>query len=75
MPRETLKLAFVAGVLTDGQVWIDMLNARNEKAEDFNPSHINHLAKLSASTFFEALSQGANTLQEKRSANTLLAQG
>lgn len=28
-PRQVLKDAFAAGVVTDGQVWIDMLNHRN----------------------------------------------
>ena len=35
-PRQVLKDAFQAKVLTDGQVWIDMLNHRNVLSHTYN---------------------------------------
>lgn len=35
-PRNVIKLAFSAGVVEDGQVWIDMLNHRNLLAHTFD---------------------------------------
>lgn len=35
-PREVIKQAFAAKVLTDGQVWIDMLNHRNLLAHTYD---------------------------------------
>jgi nucleotidyltransferase substrate binding protein (TIGR01987 family) len=37
-PREVIKQAFVAGVVDDGQVWVDMMLHRNELSHtyDFN---------------------------------------
>lgn len=36
MPRQVLKDAFAAKVLTDGQVWIDMLDHRNLLSHAYN---------------------------------------
>jgi len=33
-PRQVIKEAFVAKIITDGQVWIDMLNHRNLRHPD-----------------------------------------
>jgi nucleotidyltransferase substrate binding protein (TIGR01987 family) len=35
-PRHVVKLAFAAGILSDGQVWIDMLDHRNLLAHTYD---------------------------------------
>ena len=35
-PRDTLKLAFANGVITDGQVWMDMIQARNLSSHTYD---------------------------------------
>ena len=39
-PRNVIKEAFSAGLLTDGQVWIDMLDHRNLLAHTYDAGHI-----------------------------------
>ncbi|MBF0285793.1 MAG: nucleotidyltransferase substrate binding protein [Magnetococcales bacterium] len=35
-PRTVIKAAFVAGVIHDGQVWIDMMNHRNQLSHSYD---------------------------------------
>ena len=35
-PTEVIKEAFNKGTLKDGQLWIDMLNARNSTSHEYN---------------------------------------
>lgn len=43
-PRETIKEAFLKHILTDGQVWIEMMEARNKTSHTYKEEFANELA-------------------------------
>lgn len=56
-PRETIKLAFQANILTDGQLWIDALSDRNLTTHTYEEiKAIEVVAKIKAD-YFPALQQ------------------
>ena len=44
-PRETIKQAFQAGVITDGHTWIEMLDKRNELTHTYDKKTAAHALK------------------------------
>ena len=43
LPRDVIKTAFVNEVIKNGQVWIDMMNARNATSQEYNSDKINQI--------------------------------
>ena len=43
-PRETIKEAFMKHILADGQVWIEMMEARNKTSHTYKEEFANELA-------------------------------
>lgn len=43
-PRETLKTAFLRNIITDGDVWIEMMEARNKTSHTYREELANSIA-------------------------------
>ena len=51
-PREVIKEAFGAEVPINGQIWIDMLEARNLTSHEYNMDKVESLFEKISTTFF-----------------------
>lgn len=56
-PREVIKQAFAAKVITDGQVWIDMLNHRNLLAHSYDCAVFAEAVEALAARYFRAIEE------------------
>jgi nucleotidyltransferase substrate binding protein (TIGR01987 family) len=56
-PREVLRQAATAGVLVDGQVWIDMLDHRNLLAHNYDGVVLAEVTNAVATRYFPAMEQ------------------
>ncbi|MDT8447246.1 MAG: HI0074 family nucleotidyltransferase substrate-binding subunit [bacterium] len=65
-PREAVKLAFKAEVITDGQCWIDMLESRNLMAHSYNEEAAQEAVRLIVSRFQQGLAQLQSYLNAQR---------
>lgn len=54
-PREVIKTAFAAGIITDGQVWIDMMLHRNVLAHTYDESRLEEVLGVLAGRYLPAL--------------------
>jgi nucleotidyltransferase substrate binding protein (TIGR01987 family) len=63
-PRHVIKTAFAAGIIADGQVWIDMLEQRNLMSHTYD-SAILEKAIAAISIYLPALSQVYEWLKQK----------
>jgi nucleotidyltransferase substrate binding protein (TIGR01987 family) len=54
-PRQVLKDAFVANILPDGQVWIDMVNTRNLLSHTYDSSIFEEAVATIADRYLPAL--------------------
>ena len=57
LPREVLRQAFAAGLLRDGQVWIDMLEQRNLMAHTYDVNRARLALALIRNHFAPALGE------------------
>lgn len=55
LPRDVIKTAFVNEVIKNGQVWIDMMNARNATSQEYNSDKINQIIKNISTIYYEEL--------------------
>lgn len=56
-PREVLRQAVAAGVVAEGQVWIDMFNHRNLLAHNYDGVVIGEVIDAMAARYFPAMEQ------------------
>lgn len=56
-PKDTIKEAFYADILSDGQIWIDMQNDRNTSSHEYNFDKISRIFEDISSKYFEELSR------------------
>lgn len=56
-PREVLRQAAAAGVINDGQVWIDMLDHRNLMAHNYDGVVISEVTYTLAARYLPAMEQ------------------
>lgn len=56
LPKEVIKEAFAGEVIKEGQLWIDMLNARNSTSHEYNMDKINKFLEKISTIFFDELS-------------------
>lgn len=54
-PKDVIKEAFSAGTLTNGQLWIDMLEDRNSTSHEYNTEKVNAILDKIAGIYFEEL--------------------
>ncbi len=57
LPKEVIKEAFASEIIPDGQIWIDMLNARNSTSHEYNLDKVNAIMTNIAETYFGELSR------------------
>ena len=55
LPRDVIKTAFVNEVIKNGQVWIDMMNARNATSQEYNSDKIKQIIKNISTIYYEEL--------------------
>ena len=56
-PQEVIKEAFKAGLISDGHLWISMLDHRNELTHRYNEEQSERATKLIGEEYFPALNQ------------------
>ncbi len=64
LPKAVIKEAFANNVIVNGQLWIDMLDARNSTSHEYNMNKINTLLQNISTIFFEELSDFQNKLKD-----------
>jgi nucleotidyltransferase substrate binding protein (TIGR01987 family) len=65
LPRDVLRQAFAAGLLEDGQLWIDMLEQRNLMAHTYDVSRARLALALIRERFAPALLALAGDLEQR----------
>lgn len=63
-PTEVIKEAFNKNTLEDGQLWIDMLKARNSTSHEYNIEKVGKYLTEIATTYFEEIKRLKNWLGE-----------
>lgn len=56
-PRQVLKDAFAAGILADGQVWVDMLDHRNLLSHTYNSANFEKAVEAIHTRYLAAIEQ------------------
>lgn len=62
LPKEVIKEAFNKNVIENGQIWIDMLDARNATSHEYKMDKINLILEKISSTYYEELLKFSNWL-------------
>ena len=57
LPKEVIKEAFSAEVIKDGQIWVDMLNARNSTSHEYNLDKIQAIISSISDVYFDELTR------------------
>lgn len=55
LPKDVIKSAFLYEVITDGQVWIDMLNSRNASSHEYNQDKVNIILEKVSTEYYNEL--------------------
>ena len=63
-PTEVIKEAFNKNTLKNGQLWIDMLNARNSTSNEYNMEKVSKYLIEISTTYFEEIENFKNWLGE-----------
>ena len=66
LPREVLKQAFTTGLVSDGQLWIDMLEERNLMAHTYDDTRARKAVDQIQERYFSGLQQLHDLLATKR---------
>lgn len=62
LPKEVIKEAFNKNVIENGQIWIDMLDARNATSHEYKMDKINLILDKISTTFYNELLKFSNWL-------------
>jgi len=65
-PRQVIKDAFAARILTDGQTWIDMIDHRNLLSHTYDPVNFEEAVDAIHKRYLTALCQGRDFLVGSR---------
>jgi nucleotidyltransferase substrate binding protein (TIGR01987 family) len=65
LPREVLRQAFAYGLLTDGQLWIDMLEQRNLMAHTYDEQRARQATSMIHERFAPALLELESALEQR----------
>lgn len=63
MPKEVIKEAFNKHVISNGQMWIDMLDARNATSHEYKMDKISIILEKISTSYFEELLNFSNWLE------------
>ena len=64
-PRATIKTAFLHNIISDGQLWIEMLETRNKTSHTYNELFANTITSEIINKYLSALSALETTLTGK----------
>lgn len=56
-PRDVIKSAFHYGIITDGEVWMDMLEKRNLLAHTYDEERFEYAVNKIKNVYFDAIKQ------------------
>lgn len=62
LPKQVIKEAFNKNVISNGQIWIDMLDARNATSHEYKMDKINLILEKISSSYFNELLKFSNWL-------------
>jgi nucleotidyltransferase substrate binding protein (TIGR01987 family) len=65
LPRDVVRQAFQAQLITDGQIWIDMLEARNKTSHTYDDAQAAKIIQQIQQDFYAALNQAHIYFREK----------
>jgi nucleotidyltransferase substrate binding protein (TIGR01987 family) len=63
-PGDVIKSAFQYEIIRDGEVWMDMLERRNEMSHTYNEAYFQNVVKLISGTYYQAISQVISYLED-----------
>ncbi|OFZ26734.1 MAG: hypothetical protein A2381_17240 [Bdellovibrionales bacterium RIFOXYB1_FULL_37_110] len=64
-PRSVIKSAFSAQIITDGHIWIEMLDKRNEFSHTYDEESVKKIVKMIKTKYFSSIEQLYDYLQSK----------
>jgi nucleotidyltransferase substrate binding protein (TIGR01987 family) len=64
-PWAAFKEAFAAGIITDGETWIDMINARNLTVHIYNEQMAKEIYNKVKDKYYPVFAAFANKMEEK----------
>lgn len=64
LPKEVIKEAFASEIIQNGQLWIDMLKARNSTSHEYNFDKVNEILPDVAGIYFDELSRFKEQTEE-----------
>ena len=64
LPKDVIKDAFANEVITNGQVWIDMLDARNSISHEYNLDKVNLIIQKISSNYYDEISKFAEQVKD-----------
>ena len=64
MPKEIIKYAFSNDIIKNGQLWIDMLNARNSTSHEYNLDKVNIIITSIASPYYDELKRFSEQIKD-----------
>ncbi len=64
-PRAAFKEAFAAGIITEGEIWIDMINARNLTVHTYNEQIAKEIYDKVKDKYYPVLAALANKMKGK----------
>lgn len=64
LPKDVIKDAFANEVITNGQVWIDMLDARNSTSHEYNLDKVNLIIQKISSNYYDEISKFAELVKD-----------
>lgn len=63
LPKEVIKEAFNKEVITNGQIWIDMISDRNATSHEYNIDKVDIILEKVSNVYYNELSQFHNWLR------------
>ena len=64
LPKDVIKSAFANEVIQDGQIWIDMLNARNLTSHEYNLDKINMIISTISGIYFDEMKRFSEQVKD-----------
>ncbi len=64
-PRAAFKEAFAAGIITEGEIWMDMINARNLTVHTYNEHMAKEIYEKVKDKYYPAFAALAKRTEEK----------
>lgn len=65
-PREVIKTAFQNNLIIDGELWLEMLEKRNELTHTYDEAHKEQAVKIIRESYFPAIQQVYHELSQAK---------